>query len=264
MRLPVIRLPVPWLGPEPDAPFPAPERALRRPDGLLAAGGDLSVPRLLHAYRHGVFPWYGEGEPILWWCPDPRAVFATDGVRLPSKFRRQLRHSDWTLRADHDFDAVIAACASTPRPGQHGTWITPAMAEAYRALHRAGHAHSLEVMAGDRLVGGLYGVAIGRMFFGESMFSRESGASKLALAGLARVLHGWGWPLLDAQVGNAHTGSLGATSMARPEFLAEVRRLCALPDPPGHWRERFPALEAAELSTGAAIRIQADPPDPGT
>lgn len=259
MRLPVNRLPVPWLGPEPDAPFPAPERALRRPDGLLAAGGDLSVPRLLNAYGKGIFPWFGEGEPLLWWCPDPRAVFATDGVRLSSKFRRQLRHKDWWLRADHHFDAVIDACATTPRPGQYGTWITSAMIDAYRALHRAGHAHSIEVMAGDRLVGGLYGVAIGRMFFGESMFSRESGASKLALAGLAQVLHDWGWPLLDAQVGNAHTASLGAFSLPRSEFLAEVQRLCGLPDPPGHWRVRFPALKAAELAGSTAIR----PSDPG-
>lgn len=243
------RLPIALLGPEPDAPFPSVERALREPDGLLAFGGDLSVTRLLNAYGHGIFPWFGESEPMLWWSPDPRSVFATDAVRLASKFRRQLRRLDWQLCADQAFDDVVRACADIPRKGQRGTWITAEMIEAYGELHRQGHAHSIEVYAQGQLIGGLYGVAIGRMFFGESMFSRSSGASKVALAGLAEVLRGWGWPLIDAQVGNEHTASLGARPMPRPQFLAAVVQLCACQEPIGHWRERFPRLPAAVLAT---------------
>lgn len=240
----------PLLPDDPRTPFPPPEFALQRPNGLLAVGGDLSVARLLNAYGQGIFPWYSDGQPILWWSPDPRMVFRIDGdgVRLSSKFRRSLRRSGWTVRADHAFEAVIGNCATTPRGGQRGTWITDAMIEAYLALHHEGHAHSIEVMHDGRLVGGLYGVAIGRMFFGESMFSVESGGSKLALAGLARRLHAWGWPLLDAQVENPHLLSLGAVALPRHEFIAAVSRQVALPSPPGHWRERFGTLPAAELA----------------
>src|SRR5687768_8334234 len=161
-----------------DIAFPPAELALADPEGLLAIGGDLSPARLLSAYRHGIFPWYSSGQPILWWSPDPRMVFRTDGVRLSSRFRRGLRHSHWVVRADTAFEAVIDACARIPRPGQRGTWITPAMRRAYVAMHRLGHAHSIEVFDGDatpRLVGGLYGVAIGNAFFAESMFSADSG-----------------------------------------------------------------------------------------
>lgn len=217
------------------------------PDGLLATGGDLSPARLLNAYRHGIFPWYSEGQPILWWSPDPRNVFATDGVHLSSKFRRQMRHCDWTLRADTAFAEVIAACADTPRPGQDGTWITDDMFAAYREMHRLGHAHSIEVFAGDRLVGGIYGLAIGRMFFGESMFSSESGGSKIALAGLAKLLCGWGWPWIDAQVENAHTRSLGSRLMPRASFVSEVGRLANEPAPAGSWSERVGVMAASEL-----------------
>jgi leucyl/phenylalanyl-tRNA---protein transferase len=243
----VTRLPIPFLGPEPDAPFPPVDRALREPDGLLAAGGDLHPARLLNAYRHGIFPWFSAGQPILWWSPDPRNVFATDGVRLSSKFRRQLRRSSWTLTADTAFDAVITACASAPRPGQDGTWITDDMRLAYRELHRRGHAHSVEAFDGDTLVGGIYGVAIGRMFFGESMFSARSGGSKAALAGLAGLLHGWGWPLIDAQVENEHTRSLGSVLMPRPQFLNVVAAQVALPDAPGSWRDRAGLRQARDL-----------------
>ncbi|GGK05664.1 leucyl/phenylalanyl-tRNA--protein transferase [Luteimonas terricola] len=239
------------LGTNPGAPFPDPETALREPDGLLAIGGDLSPRRLLNAYANGIFPWYSQGQPLLWWSPDPRTVFATDGVHLSSRFRRQLRRSDWTVVADRAFDQVVLACATAPGRGGHGTWITDAMRAAYSTLHAIGHAHSIEVLDGQgRLVGGLYGVAVGRMFFGESMFSGESGGSKVALAALARVLHGWGWPLLDAQVENAHLQRMGAQAWARPRFLAEVRRLAALPGRVGPWDAAF-GLPAASLGTAS-------------
>ncbi len=236
------------LGPEPDAPFPPVSQALREPDGLLAMGGDLSPQRLLAAYRNGIFPWYSDDQPLLWWSPDPRSVFASDGVRLSTRFRGQLRKSPWSVRADTAFEAVIDACASSPRPGQAGTWITRDMRDAYVELHRLGHAHSIEVFDSDRLVGGLYGVAIGRMFFGESMFSAESGGSKVALAALARRLHDWGWPWIDAQVGNDHTAALGCMDMPRPEFCAMVARQCALPGRPGPWADAFGTLPASALS----------------
>jgi leucyl/phenylalanyl-tRNA--protein transferase len=241
-----MRLPV--LGADPAAPFPPATRALREPDGLLAAGGDLSPERLLNAYRHGIFPWFNEGDPILWWSPDPRVVFDTGSFRLPSRFRRTLRASGWRLRADGDFVGVIQACARTPRPGQDGTWIGRSMLAAYAELHRLGHAHSVEVYAGERLVGGIYGVAIGQMFFGESMFSAESCGSKAALAGLARRLAGWGWPLVDAQVVNPHLLSLGARPMARQGFLAAVESLAARPGRIGPWDAAFGVLEAADLA----------------
>ena len=234
-----------------DLAFPPADEAMREPNGLLAVGGDLSVPRLLAAYRAGVFPWYSHGQPILWWTPDPRMVFRTDGVRLSSRFCRDLRSSPWIVRADTAFDAVIEACAHTPRAGQRGTWITPAMRRAYSTLHRLGHAHSIEVFDGsgdERLVGGLYGVAIGAMFFAESMFSAESGGSKVALAALARRLRAWEWPLIDAQVENDHLVSLGATVMPRREFLARVAALVASPWPPGPWTARFGTLNASDLA----------------
>ena len=238
----------PLLPADPDAPFPPAETALREPDGLLAIGGDLSPTRLLNAYRHGIFPWYSQGQPILWWSPDPRMVFRTDGVRLSSRFRRTLRSSGWELRADGAFAEVVEACATAPRRGQAGTWITAPMREAYLRLHVLGLAHSVEVYDGPRLVGGIYGVAVGRMFFGESMFSAESGGSKAALAGLAHWLHRLGWPLIDAQVENAHLLRMGATHWPRPRFLAAVRRLAAEPGLEGSWRDAFGRLPAAALA----------------
>lgn len=246
------RLPISLLDPDPNSPFPSPELALREPDGLLAAGGDLSPTRLLNAYRHGIFPWFSQGQPILWWCPDPRMVFATQHVRLSTKFRRTLRHSDWTLRADTAFAQVIATCAKAPSRRHQGTWITDGMIAAYTQLHQLGHAHSIEVFAGEHLVGGIYGVAIGRMFFGESMFSTESGGSKVALAGLAKLLHGWGWPLIDAQVESEHLRFLGAQSMPRPRFLAEVANLTAENGQPGPWTEFMPDVPVAELGKAPA------------
>lgn len=238
----------PLLSSDPQAPFPPAETALREPDGLLAIGGDLSSTRLLNAYRHGIFPWYSEGQPILWWSPDPRMVFRTDGVRLSSRFRRSLRRSGWELRADSAFEAVLDGCASAPRRGQSGTWITPAMRQAYLRLHALGHAHSVEVYDGMRLVGGIYGIAVGRMFFGESMFSAESGGSKAALAGLAAWLHGLGWPLIDAQVENAHLLRMGAERWPRTRFLEQVGRLTGEPERPGSWAGPFGRVPAAALA----------------
>ncbi len=243
----------PPLGTDPDSPFPPAESALREPDGLLAIGGDLSPARLLNAYANGIFPWYSEGQPLLWWSPDPRTVFETGAVRLGSRFRRQLRASGWTVVADRAFDDVVLACATSPRDGQHGTWITPAMRAAYSRLHVLGHAHSIEVLDDTgALAGGLYGVAVGRMFFGESMFSTRSGGSKLALAALAHVLHGWGWPLIDAQVENPHLVSMGARSWPRPRFIAEVRRLAALPGRSGHWHTAFGEVPARAVAPPAS------------
>jgi leucyl/phenylalanyl-tRNA---protein transferase len=228
--------------------FPDPELALRDPDGLLAIGGDLSPARLLQAYRQGIFPWYSHGQPILWWSPDPRLVFRTDRLHLSRRFRRALRRSRWQVVADRDFAAAIDACAAAPRPGQAGTWITPPMREAYLALHRLGHAHSIEVREGDALVGVLYGVAVGRMFFGESMASLRPGGSKVALAALVLRLHGWDWPLLDAQVENPHLLRLGAERWPRRRFLEQVAALAAMPEPAGDWRTRFGCIAAAALS----------------
>lgn len=241
------------LAPEPDAPFPPAEQALRHPDGLLAVGGDLSPTRLLNAYRHGIFPWYSQGQPILWWSPDPRVVFRTDGVHLSSRFRRTLRHSEWIVRADTAFAEVVQACATVHRPGQRGTWIVPQMRAAYGRMHALGHAHSFEVFDCDRLVGGIYGVAVGRMFFGESMFSAVSGGSKVALAALARHLHGRGWPLIDAQVENDHLMRLGAQRWSRERFLASVAELAAAPVEPGSWTQAvgdWPASRLAEAAPG--------------
>lgn len=238
----------PLLPADPAAPFPPAGSALREPDGLLAIGGDLSPTRLLNAYRNGIFPWYSQGQPILWWSPDPRMVFRTDGVRLSSRFRRALRRSGWELRADTAFAQVIDACARAPRRGQEGTWITPQMRQAYLELHRLGHAHSVEVHDGPDLVGGIYGVAVGRMFFGESMFSGRSGGSKAALAGLSRFLHGQGWPLVDAQVENDHLVRMGAERWDRPRFLQTVASLASGAGLPGSWESRFGRVPAAALA----------------
>ena len=239
---------VPLLPDDPLAPFPDASLALRDPDGLLAMGGDLRPERLMNAYRNGIFPWFSTGQPLLWWCPDPRTVFRTDRVRLSSRLRRQLRHSHWTVRADTAFERVISACAELPRHGQRGTWITTDMRAAYCRLHRLGHAHCVEVFDGEHLAGGVYGVAVGRMFFGESMFSAQAGGSKVALAALAHRLHAWGWPLLDAQVENDHLLSLGAELWPRPRFLDAIASLVTQPGPTGSWTEHFGDRSVHELA----------------
>ena len=239
---------IPILPADPNAAFPPLERALHEPDGLLCAGGDLSPTRLLNAYRYGIFPWFNPGEPILWWSPDPRMVFRTDGVHLSSKSRKQLRRSAWTLHADSAFADVIRACATSPRPGQHGTWIGPGMIDAYVELHRLGHAHSVEVFDGEQLVGGIYGVAIGRMFYGESMFSGESGGSRIALAALARLLRSRGWPLIDAQVESPHLRTLGAELVPRAVFAQRIAALVDLPGIVGAWSADLPGLPVSGLA----------------
>lgn len=229
-------VPLPWIEPGSAPRFPPPGQALREPDGLLALGGDLSATRLLEAYRHGIFPWYGPDEPILWWSPDPRCVFRTDDVHVSRRLRRQMRQSRWTISIDRAFDDVMRQCAA-PRAGQSGgTWIVEDMLDAYAALHRSGHAHSVEVRDGDTLVGGLYGVAVGCMFCGESMFSAASGGSKMALVCLARLLGSWGFPFLDAQIGNPHLYSMGATDMPRREFLTRLEKLVVTKPDAGAFR----------------------------
>lgn len=247
------------LGDDPHAGFPDPERALHEPDGLLAVGGDLSPARLLDAYRHGIFPWFSEGQPILWWSPRTRMVFRPEAVHLSRRFRRGLRGLDWVVRADTAFARVVEACAA-PRPGQDGgTWIVPVMRAAYAELHRLGHAHSIEVYDGDALVGGLYGIAVGRMFFAESMFSARSGGSKVALAGLALRLRQWGWPLVDAQLDNPHLRSLGGEPWPRPRFLDAVARLVVEAETPGPWTVRFGSLPASALADPGFTRGFAPP-----
>lgn len=215
---------------QPDDPpesFPDPARALREPDGLLAVGGDLSPARLLYAYRHGIFPWYDADLPILWWSPDPRAVFYPDRVHVSRSLRRRLARGGFEVSFDTAFDEVLHACAA-PRRGQPegGTWINADMMRAYGRLHELGSAHSIELRIGDELAGGLYGVAIGQVFFGESMFSRVTDASKIALVSLADRLHEWGYALMDCQVHSAHLESLGSVRLPRPEFLQRLAQLC--------------------------------------
>ncbi len=200
--------------------FPAPETALRRPNGLLACGGDLSPARLLAAYRAGIFPWYSEPDPILWWSPDPRTVIFPHTLHVPRSLARRLRRGGFRVTLDQAFAAVIHACAdgsSIHREG--GSWITPAMQAAYTELHRLGHAHSVELWQDGVLAGGVYGVAIGRVFYGESMFSHRSGASSLALVTLAHWLFAAGFAFIDTQVGNPHTARLGAVAIPRRQFL---------------------------------------------
>jgi leucyl/phenylalanyl-tRNA--protein transferase len=224
---------IPWL--EAGDPFPPVEEALRDPNGLLAAGDDLTTERLLQAYEHGIFPWFGEGDPVLWWSPDPRMVLDTAGMRVTRSLRKTLRSGRFRVTADTAFPQVMAACAE-PRPDQAGTWITPEVFEAYCALARLGVAHSVETWEGDALVGGFYGVAIGRMFFGESMFARRSDASKIALLHGVRQLHRWGFPLIDCQMSTSHLASLGAQTISRAEFLMIVRRSVKEPPVTGSWQ----------------------------
>lgn len=220
----MIRLP--RLHADPSAPFPAPEHALIEPNGLLAFGGDLQPQRLLNAYTGGIFPWYSRGEPILWWSPDPRMLIEPNLLHISRRLHRQLRACDWQVSINRDFAGVIRHCAELPRPGQGGTWITAEMIAAYQHLHQLGWAHSVEVREGEELIGGIYGIGIGHAFFGESMFSRRSGASKLAIIALCRALTACGVELLDGQVESAHLASLGFAPMPRRRFLNRLHTLC--------------------------------------
>jgi leucyl/phenylalanyl-tRNA--protein transferase len=214
--------------------FPSVETALADPNGLLAMGGDLSMARLLDAYRHGIFPWFNPGEPILWWSPDPRMVLVPGAVRVTRSLAKRLRNGGFELRVDTAFSEVMRAC-SAPRAGESGTWISAAMVTAYGRLFEAGYAHSVETWRDGRLVGGLYGVAIGRMFYGESMFSREPDASKVALVRLAQQLQRWEFGLIDCQMETPHLASLGACTMPRADFTARLAELVNLPHLPGPW-----------------------------
>jgi leucyl/phenylalanyl-tRNA--protein transferase len=212
------------------------ERALRDPNGLLAAGGDLSTARLLEAYRHGIFPWYSEGEPILWWSPDPRMVLVPEELAVSRSFGKTLRNARYEIRFDTCFDDVMSGCAA-PRAGQPGTWITAEMRAAYNRLHRMGYAHSVETWMEGELAGGLYGVAVGGVFFGESMFTRRTDASKLALAGLVKKVRAEGFGVIDCQMHTAHLESLGARPVARREFIRRLEELIHLDRRPGSWSD---------------------------
>jgi leucyl/phenylalanyl-tRNA--protein transferase len=202
--------------------FPNPNLAVREPDGLLAVGGNLKPPTLLDAYQQGIFPWYQDDDPILWWSPSERCVIDMDGLHLSKSLRRTLRRQQYRVTTDQNFAAVLKACAA-PRDGNTGTWITEEMAEAYMQLHLLGHAHSVEVWQSEQLVGGIYGVAVGDIFCGESMFSRVTDGSKIAMAYLCKALHQLGYKLLDCQLENSHLMSMGAYLMPREEFLAELQ-----------------------------------------
>lgn len=227
-----------WLNPnEPETPFPDVNQALADPEGLLAAGGDLCETRLLNAYRNGIFPWYEYGQPILWWSPNPRGVLFTKNFKISTSLRKTLRKHNWTVTFDGDFKKTIMACA-TPRSYARGTWITNKMADAYYHLHLAGHAHSIELWdPQERLVGGIYGVLIGKMFYGESMFSFETNASKVALAYLTMHMHHWGLPLLDCQLPSAHLSSLGAESLNRTEYIKLMTPLCMNEPDNFNWKQ---------------------------
>jgi leucyl/phenylalanyl-tRNA--protein transferase len=233
---------LPQLGADPQAPFPPTHRALTSPNGLLAWGGGLEPERLLAAYRRGIFPWYAEGQPILWWSPAPRCVIRPDSVYLSRRTRRRYNSGCYGLTLNTAFEDVIAGCAK-PRDGDDGTWITSAMVDAYIALHRLGHAHSLEVWADEELAGGIYGLAIGGVFFGESMFSRRTDASKIALVALCRLIAAHGYGLLDCQVENDHLLSMGAERMTRDAFEAELARLVDVPADFAPWRASRLELE---------------------
>lgn len=223
---------IPWL--THDTPFPAVESALRSPNGLLAAGGELSPARLLDAYRHGIFPWFNAGEPVLWWSPDPRMVLIPGEFKISRSLDKILRNDTYEVRTDSAFEQVMRACAA-PRDGHHGTWIHEDMIAAYCALHRLGYAHSVEVWKDGKLAGGLYGMALGRMFYGESMFSRVSNASKIALAHLARQLERWQFGMIDCQMNTPHLASLGAREIPRSEFIARLQELVHYA-PVTHWQ----------------------------
>ena len=207
---------------------------MRQPNGLLAAGGDLSPTRLLDAYRRGIFPWFGDEDPLLWWSPDPRMVLRVDELHVSRSLRKTIRSAGFQVTADRAFSAVMRECAA-PRDDGEGTWITTEMRAAYARLAALGYAHSIETWRDDTLVGGLYGVAIGRMFFGESMFARVSDASKVAFVLLVQQLARWGFRMIDCQMPTAHLASLGAREIPRREFLVEVERAVGQPSIPAPW-----------------------------
>lgn len=234
---------------DPPEAFPPATAALASPNGLLAAGGDLAPERLLYAYRHGIFPWFETGQPILWWSPDPRAVLRPAGFHLQRRLRRALRTSPLHLSFNAAFDDVMLACAKRRRRRHHGTWITTDMIDAYRELHRLGWAHSVEVWRENELAGGIYGLAIGRAFFGESMFSRVTNASKIAMLALCRELVRQDFLLLDCQVPSPHLATLGAVPIPRRRFLEELHLACSPPTRLDAWpQDRLAASSLIEAT----------------
>lgn len=223
---------IPWLGA--DDPFPPVSGAAREPNGLLAAGADLSPTRLVAAYSNGIFPWFSDGQPILWWSPDPRMVLFPADLKVSRSLGKTLRRNNFEVRSDSAFRQVMQAC-SEPRSGQDGTWITDRMVEAYSALHAEGIAHSVETWRDGKLIGGLYGIALGRMFFGESMFSRATDASKIALVALVRQLGHWNFGMIDCQMNTPHLASMGAREIARSEFTLRLKELIHYPPVPAPW-----------------------------
>ena len=221
-----------WL--RPAEPFPPVETALAEPNGLLAAGDELSAERLLEAYQQGIFPWFNADQPVLWWSPDPRMVLLPAELRVARSLAKVLRNRVYEVRADSAFRTVMQACAE-PRNHQNGTWISPAMIEAYHALHRRGIAHSIETWIDGELAGGLYGVAIGRMYYGESMFTRVTDASKIALVHLVRQLERWGFGMIDCQMHTAHLGRMGGREIPRAAFVRKLGELVNYPPISGTW-----------------------------
>ncbi len=218
--------------------FPRPEAA--DPEGMLAIGGDLSIPRLLEAYRRGIFPWFSEDQPILWWSPDPRMVLPPKEFHCPKRLERVLRSSKFTFTLDRDFPSVIHTCATAERPEQDGTWITDGMVEAYIALHEAGYAHSVEAWSDGNLAGGLYGISLGSCFFGESMFAHESDASKAAFTMLVQQLIDWGYTLIDCQLHTEHLARFGARDIPRHDFLQQLAQGLENPTRLGPWAFEVP------------------------
>jgi leucyl/phenylalanyl-tRNA---protein transferase len=240
----MIRIPI--LRPGANEEFPDVELALKEPNGLLCAGGDLSSERLLRAYSLGIFPWFNPGEPILWWSPDPRCVFDLATLRPSRSLRRFAKTCHWQITSDRNFDEVIRACAA-PRDDEAGTWISAEMHSAYLTLHRLGYAHSIEIWHEGNLIGGLYGIALGHVFFGESMFSRQSNASKIALFALARQLLDWGFVMIDGQVINPHLIGLGALMIPRSNFVRLLDRHCNAPFNPAGWSKTWQIYSAKQL-----------------
>ena len=224
---------LPWLDPQLQD-FPDPSRALSEPNGLLAVGGDLSAARLIRAYRSGIFPWYEDPQPILWWSPNPRTIMYPNQFHLSRSLRKMIRSGGFRATVDQHFAEVIQHCGELRRH-QEGTWITPEMHHAYCALHEQGYAHSVEILHDDKLVGGLYGLALGRVFFGESMFSLQANASKMALWLLSRELLCRDFRLIDCQVESAHLTSLGAITIDRSDYIAHLQAYAKPPDPVGQW-----------------------------
>jgi len=237
---------IPWLKPAPEEDwFPDCSSAMHEPNGLLAAGGDLSPRRLLAAYRRGIFPWYEAGQPILWWSPDPRTILLPGSMHISRRLRRRLRSESFEVSVDQDFAAVVTACANRGvtsesagmRDGETGTWITPEMVSGYTRLHRLDHAHSLEILRQGDLVGGIYGVTLGRVFFAESMFSGVTDASKIALACLSGLLQRHRYAMIDCQLPSAHLTSLGCVEIPRVEFTRRIEKYCTDSPSPMQWRQ---------------------------